>query len=216
VEERVEPEIGVGADVEGSVSELRHALVEVLREEGDLGLGHPVDAHRAHEIVDASRGDAFDVGLADDRDERLLDSAARLEEAGQVAAFAKLRDVEADRAGTGVPPTFAVAIAAVLASIGPLAIGGVAQHVDVRVHQQLRCHLHHLSEQVRARRAFQVLAQKLGRAECVVDGHRIFSFVPSQGLKVGAVVVISWGCSARSVLLSASWSPRACTPLWRT
>jgi hypothetical protein len=128
---------------------------------------------------------------------------------------AELRNIQADRAGTGVPATFPVAVARVLAGIGALAISGVAEHVDVGVHQQLCCHLHHLSEQVRSRGALEVLAQKLGRADCVVDGHRIFSFVPSQGLKVDAVVVIFRGCFARSQLLSASWSP-ARTPLWRT
>jgi hypothetical protein len=78
VEERVEPHIRVGPGVQWSVSELSDALVEVLREQRDLGLAHPVDPHGAHEVVDATRGHALYVGLADDRDECLLDSPARL------------------------------------------------------------------------------------------------------------------------------------------
>src|ERR1039457_2926584 len=56
------------------------------------------------------------------------------------------------------------------------------------------------------------------RVHAVAAGlpHRILSFVPLQVLKVGAVVVTFRGCSARSELLSASWSPEARTPLSRT
>jgi hypothetical protein len=134
VEERVEPDVGVGAGVEWTVAKLRDLLVEVLRELRDLGLGDPVDSHRLHEIVDATRRDAFDVGLADDRDERLFDAPARLEEPGHVAAVAELGDIEADRAGPGVPATDPVAVATVLAIFRSLAVAGVADHVDVRVH----------------------------------------------------------------------------------
>jgi hypothetical protein len=45
VEQGVQPDIGVGPGVEGPVAELGHLLVEVLRQLGDLGLGHAVDAH---------------------------------------------------------------------------------------------------------------------------------------------------------------------------
>ena len=161
-----------------------------------------------HEVVDPSGGDAFDVGLADHRDEGLLGTPAGLEERGQVAALAQLWDVEADRAGPGVPAPFAVAVAAVHAIVGPLAVAGVAEHVDVGVHEQLSCHLHHLSEQVASSIGLQVLAQQLGRAHGVVDVHRIFSFVFfGRNLKVDAVVVASGGPSGRA-------TPR--TPLWRT
>ncbi len=176
VEERVEPEVGVGALIEGAVPELGHLLVEVLRELGDLGLAHPLDPHRAHEVVDAPGGHALDVGLADHRDERLLGAPAWFEEARQVGTFAQLRHLEADRAGPGVPAAHPVAVAAVQPVLGPLAVARVAEHVDVRVHEQLSCHLHHLSEQVGSSGALQVLAQQLGRAHRVGDGHRIFSF----------------------------------------
>src|SRR5208283_3456208 len=113
VEQGVQPDIGVGAGVEGTVAELGDLDVEVLGELGDLALRHAVNAHGAHEVVDASGGDAFDVGLADDRDEGLLGAPPRLEERGQVAAPAQLWDIQADGAGTGVPATLAVSVAAV-------------------------------------------------------------------------------------------------------
>ena len=74
---------------------------------------------------------------------------------------------------------------------------------NVRVHEQLSCHLHHLSEQVGSSWALQVLAQQLCRAPVVGGGHRIFSFVNLAFLKAGAVAVAVWGmlgakhCSAR-------------------
>ena len=43
--EGVEPDVGVGTGVEGTVAEGGHLLVEGLGELGDLGLGDPVDAH---------------------------------------------------------------------------------------------------------------------------------------------------------------------------
>ena len=71
MEQRVEPDVGVGPGVERTVAELGHLRVQVLRKLGDLGLGDPLDAHGPHEIVDPTRRDAFDVGLADHRGERL-------------------------------------------------------------------------------------------------------------------------------------------------
>jgi len=107
-------------------------------------------------------------------------------------------NVQADGAGTGVPAALTVAVAAVDSIVGSLAVAGVAEHVDVRVHEQLSCHLHHLSEQVGTSWALEVLAQQLGRAHVVVDGHRIFSFLfRCRFLKVGAVAVVSRGCSAK-------------------
>src|ERR1035437_4169439 len=91
-----------------------------------------------------------------------------------------------------------MSVATVLGIVGPLVVASVANDIDVRVHEQLSCHLHHLSEQVEPSRALQVLAQQLCRAHVVVGGHRIFSFVNLAFLKAGAVAVASGGCSARS------------------
>ena len=58
---------------------------------------------RLDEIVDRARRDALDVGLLDHRGQRLLGHPARLEEAGEVAALAQLRDTQLNRAGAGLP-----------------------------------------------------------------------------------------------------------------
>lgn len=68
VEQGVQPDLGVRPLVQGTIAELGDLDVEVLRELGDLGLGHAVDAHRSHEVVDSSGGDPFDICLADHRD----------------------------------------------------------------------------------------------------------------------------------------------------
>ncbi len=69
------------------------------------------DAHRLHEVVDAPHQDPFDEGLADDRDERLLDTPERPEQPREAAALTQLRDLRGDRARPGVPAPLAVAVA---------------------------------------------------------------------------------------------------------
>ena len=71
----------------------------------------PREPELGHQPVDLARTDAVDVGLLDDRHERLLRAAARLEEAGEVAAGAQPRDGELDLAGAGLPAALAVAVA---------------------------------------------------------------------------------------------------------
>src|SRR3954447_9865505 len=52
---------------------------------------------------DFARRDAVDVGLLDNRHERLLRASARLQEARKVAAGAQLRDPQLDLTGACVP-----------------------------------------------------------------------------------------------------------------
>ena len=208
MEQGVEPDVGVGPGIEGPVAELGHLGVEVLGQLGDLGLRHPVDAHRRHQVVDPPGRDALDVGLADHADQGLFGPAPGFEERRQVAALAELGDLQVDGAGPGVPAALPVAVSAVDPALGPLAVAGVAEHVDVGVHEQLGCHLHHLCEQVTSSIGLQVLAHELCRAHRVGDFHRIFSFVFfGRNLKIDAVVVASGGPSGRAI-------PR--TPLWWT
>ena len=99
-------------------------------------------------------------------------------------------------------------VAAVDPVLGSLAVAGAAEQVDVGVHEQLGCHLHHLGQQVASSVGLQVLAHELCRAHRVGDFHRIFSFAFfGRNLKIDAVVVASGGSSDRA-------TPR--TPLWWT
>src|SRR3712207_9496030 len=63
--------------------------------------------------VDRAGQDAVDVGLLDDRRERLLGGPARLEEGGQVRALAQLRDREVDPPGARVPGALPITVAVV-------------------------------------------------------------------------------------------------------
>jgi hypothetical protein len=60
-------------------------LVEALTDAGDLALGD-TQAKRLDRLVELRGRDAGDVGLLHDRDQRLLRSPPRLEEAREVAA----------------------------------------------------------------------------------------------------------------------------------
>jgi len=71
----------------------------------------PGHAERVDEVVDRARRHALDVGFLDHRGDRLLGQPARLEEGGEVAALAQLRDPQLDRPGAGLPDPVAVAVA---------------------------------------------------------------------------------------------------------
>ena len=90
-----------------------HALVDVLAEPADLALRDAGAAHGLDEVVDGAGRDAVDVGLLDDRGERLLGGAARLQEARKVRALPQLRDRQIDLAGPGLPRPLAIAVAVV-------------------------------------------------------------------------------------------------------
>ena len=64
--ERVEPEVSVGAGVQGPAEETCDDRVELRADTRDLALGDALAAERAHEVVDAACGDALHVRLLHD------------------------------------------------------------------------------------------------------------------------------------------------------
>ena len=104
------PEVRVSA-LQRPLAEEAHLLVEAGAEAADGALADAREAELGHEAVDLARRDAVHVGLLDDGDQGLLAAAARLEEAGEVAARAQPRDGELDLAGAGLPAALAVAVA---------------------------------------------------------------------------------------------------------
>ena len=74
------------------------ALVDLLAQARDLALRDAGPAHRLDQVIDRAGRDAVHVRLLDDRRQRLLGRAARLQERGEVGAFAQLRDGEVDPA----------------------------------------------------------------------------------------------------------------------
>ena len=110
---------GVGGDereragvVEGAVAELVDVLVEVCRHPGHLRFGQRVDSEGLDELVHPPGRDPGEVAVRDDGDQRGLRSFATLEQPfREVGALAQLRDLNVDRADTGIEVTVAVAVA---------------------------------------------------------------------------------------------------------
>ncbi len=103
--EGVDPQVAIGALVQGALPELGHHGVELGGEAGHLGLGDPLDADGLDQVVDPPGRHPGHVGLADHRHERLLGPAPGLEqELGRVDPPAELGHRQVlDRADPGVP-----------------------------------------------------------------------------------------------------------------
>ena len=86
----VEPHVGVAA-LQRPFAERLDLLVQAAAQPRDLVLAH-VHAHLLDQPVDLAGGDAVDVGLLDDRDQRLLRAPARLQKAREIRALTQLRD----------------------------------------------------------------------------------------------------------------------------
>ena len=98
----VQPQIRVGA-LQRPLPERRHLLVQAPAQPADLVLAHPHPELLDH-AVDLARGDAVDIGLLDDRDQRLLGAPARLQKAREVRrARTQLRDRQLELADARVP-----------------------------------------------------------------------------------------------------------------
>jgi len=100
------------------------------------------------QIVDRAGRDAVDVGLLDHRSECLLGHPARLQEAGEIAALAQLRDPQFDGAGPGLPVAVAIAVALRQPLRRLLAIAGAGQAADLQLHQPLGGEADHLAQQI--------------------------------------------------------------------
>jgi hypothetical protein len=68
-------------------------------------------AHGLNQFVDRAGRDALDIGFLHNRGDGLLRHAARLEEAGEIAALAQLGNAQFDRPGARLPIAIAVAVA---------------------------------------------------------------------------------------------------------
>ena len=103
---------------------------------------------RLDQVVDRAGRDALDVGLLDHRRQRLLGHAARLEEAGEVAALAQLGDAQLDRAGARLPVAVAIAVALDQPLRALLAEAGAGQAAHLQLHQPLGGKADHLAQQI--------------------------------------------------------------------
>src|SRR5215213_3977230 len=105
----IEEQIGVGA-LQRPGAERLDVLVEQPADPAHFALGH-AQPEALDELVDAARGNPTDIGLLDDREQRLLRAPARLQERWEVAAPAQLGDLQLDRPRTRLPLPRAIAVA---------------------------------------------------------------------------------------------------------
>jgi hypothetical protein len=71
----VQPQLRVGT-LQGPLPEHLDLLVQAAAQPGDLVLGHALQAELGDQPVDLAGGDAVDIGLLHDRDQRLLGAPA--------------------------------------------------------------------------------------------------------------------------------------------
>ena len=90
----------------------------------------------------------MDVGLLDDRGQRLLARTARLQESRKVAALAQSRDGEVNSADARLPGPLAVAVAMVDTRGRALAVPGASEALDLHVHHAVGDVGHHLPEEI--------------------------------------------------------------------
>ena len=114
---------------------------------------------RLDQIIDRAGRDALDISFLDHRGQRLLGHPARLEEAGEVAALAQLGDAQLDCAGTGLPVTFAVAIALDEPGGRLLAVARAGQAADLHLHQPLGGKRDHVAQNIGVRGLLDQRAQ---------------------------------------------------------
>ncbi|MNS49459.1 hypothetical protein D3C72_820670 [compost metagenome] len=111
---RIQPEVRVG-HLQRPFTEGGNLVVERLAHPADLGLRTVLHAQGQQQVLDLAGAHALDVCLLDDGQQRSLGTLARLQEAGEVAALAQLRNEQLDAAEPGVEAALPVAVAARLA-----------------------------------------------------------------------------------------------------
>jgi hypothetical protein len=117
--ERIQPQVGIAA-FQGSVAKAFHKLVQLLTDPGDLAFINPGEPQSFQQIIDLAGAHAFQIGGLYDRQECFFRSPPRLEQAGEVAAFAELGDLQREFSHSCLPCPFPIAVAPGLTAGGPL------------------------------------------------------------------------------------------------
>jgi hypothetical protein len=171
----VQPQIWV-ATLQRPLPEDPDLLVQATAQPRHLVLAQVAQAHLLHQPVDLAGGNPVDICLLDDRDQRLLSTPARLQEAGKVAALAQLGDGQLDRADPGVPVAGPIAIAVGDSLQAALTQLGADLCADLGLHQLLSHPGHALQQHIGVLLAHELVGQ-LGSGHPGPLGHRGVSFV---------------------------------------
>jgi hypothetical protein len=113
------------------------ALVDLRTQSRDLALRYSAHPHRLDESIDGARRDALDVRLLHHRDEGLLRRTTRFQEAREVTAPAKLRDLQIDGACPRLPKSLAIAVATICSVGRASSVLGAAALFDFEFHEPL-------------------------------------------------------------------------------
>jgi hypothetical protein len=163
---RIEPHVGPFPG-KRAVQEFADAFIDVLAQLRDRAFGDARQPHRLRQFIDTAGGHAADPRLLDHGDQGLLRSLARLQEAGEIAALPQLRNLEVQRAQTGIECALSIPVAPSRTLIGPLVLAGADQAFDIGLHDQLQHSLGNGAKKIAA----ILLLKKLGKVHGCL-GHR--------------------------------------------
>ena len=90
----VQPHVGVGTTVQGPTQETLHHFVQLLADARHLAAGDAVATQGLDQIVHPPSGHAFYIGLLDDGQQGFLAAPPWFQQAGEVAAFPQLGNVQ--------------------------------------------------------------------------------------------------------------------------
>jgi hypothetical protein len=136
---------------EPTFTERRDHGVELAADPAHLALADPgLDAQGGDEVVDLAGGDAVDTGLHDDRPDRPVDPAPRLEQGREERARPQLRDAQLDVAGLGAEEPAPAAVAVGRPLVGPLVPAGADRLGGLELDQLLEDELHRVAQDVLA------------------------------------------------------------------
>jgi hypothetical protein len=167
----VQPQVRVGA-LQRALTERRHLLVQAPAQPGDLVLGHPHPELLDH-AVDLPGRDAIDVGLLDDRHQRLLGAPARLQKRREIRrARAQPGDRQLELADARLPRPLAVTVALRRAPLRHALAELGADHLrDLGLHQLSHHQPHRLPDHIGMLRQ-QQLVDHLRSGHPPALGHR--------------------------------------------
>src|SRR5690606_14331855 len=143
----VDPQIGP-LPLDGPVEKGLYLLVDLFAQAGYLAFGDTRHAHGFYKIINGSGRYALDVGLLNYRRQSLLGHAARIQEAREVAAGAKLWNAQLNGARPCLPVPVAIAVALGQSEAILLAIARASLRADLQRHQLLGSEADHLPEQI--------------------------------------------------------------------
>ena len=90
----VQPDVGIRATVQGPTQETLHHFIQLHADARHLAAGDAVAAQSLDQIIHPPGGDALHIGLLDDGQQSLLAAPPRFQQAGEVAAFPQLGNMQ--------------------------------------------------------------------------------------------------------------------------